>query len=263
MAKNWEYTAGIIWPFLVRAAINRDKLTYSDLAPIIKTNPLSVGKALEPIQDYCIDYKLPPLTSIVVGKTTGIPGGGFIAWDVNDIETAYEKVFSHPWQLVENPFEGFYKNDSTDSLADEIIENPKKAEAIYQRVKVRGTAQAIFRSALLKAYENKCAICGFSFTEALEAAHIVPWSKSNNAERISPNNGILLCSNHHKLFDSEIIKINSEFKILHNNNEKKKYSKVDKMVTIEMNLKTIQLPRQKKLHPSIDLINKRNNKNAY
>lgn len=263
MAKNWEYAAGVLWPVLANAATKRNKLIYSDLASIINTNPLSVGKALEPIQAYCIDYKLPPLTSIVVGKTTGIPGGGFIAWDVDDIETAYKKVFSYPWQLVENPFEGFYKNDSTDSLADEIIENPSKAEAIYQRIKVRGTAQAIFRSALLKAYENKCAICGFSFTEALEAAHIVPWSKSNNAERLSPNNGILLCSNHHKLFDSGIIKINSEFKMLHNDNKKKNYTKVDKIVTIEMNLKTIQLPREKKLHPSVDLINKRNHENEH
>lgn len=263
MAKNWEYAAGVLWSVFVNAAKNKTLLKYSDLAPKIETNPLSVGKALEPIQAYCLDYKLPPLTSIVIGKMTGIPGSGFIAWDVDDIETAYEKVFSYPWQLVNNPFEGFNENDSTDSLADEIIENPTKAETIYQRVKVRGTAQAIFRSVLLKAYENKCAICSFSFTEALEAAHIVPWSKSNNAEKISPNNGILLCSNHHKLFDSGIIKINTEFKIFHNDNKKKNYSEVDQILTIEMNHKTIQLPKEKKLQPSVDLINKRNQQNEH
>lgn len=251
MAKNWEYAAGILWPCLVEAAKNKNKLLYSDLAPKINTNSLSVGKALEPIQAYCIDNRLPPLSAIVVGKTTRMPGSGFIAWDVDDIETAYEKVFNYHWELEKNPFEGFNENDTTDSLADEIIKDPKKAEEVYQKVKVRGIAQKIFRSVLLRAYENKCAICGFSFIEGLEAAHIIPWSKSNYADRISPSNGILLCSNHHKLFDSGIIKINSEFKILHYENKKKKYSKADKIATLEMNLKTIQLPKQKNLYPSI------------
>ncbi len=258
MAKNWEYAAGILWPVLVRAAKRKDKPSYSDLAPIIGTNPLSVGKALEPIQAYCMEYKLPPLSAIVVGKTTGVPGGGFIAWDVDDIETAYGMVFNHPWQLVENPFEGFDENDSTDSLADEIIKNPKTAKEIYQRVKVRGTAQAIFRSALLKAYECKCAICGLSFKEALDAAHIVPWSKSSNEERLSPSNGILLCSNHHKLFDCGIIKINTGFQVLHEVIERNSYSKADRLATIEVSLQTISLPKSEHLHPSVELINKRN-----
>ncbi|MFM5204250.1 hypothetical protein ACEUAW_08155 [Aeromonas veronii] len=88
MSKNWIHAAGILWPVLVVAAKNREKPIYKELAPLISTNPLSVGKALEHVQSFCMESKLPPLSAIVVSKTTGLPGGGFIAWDIDDIDTA-------------------------------------------------------------------------------------------------------------------------------------------------------------------------------
>ena len=257
MSKNWEYAASILWPVLVAAAKDRNKPIYKDLAPLINTNPLSVGNALEPIQAYCMDSKLPPLSAIVVGKTTGLPGGGFIAWDIDDIDTAFEKVFNHPWESVQNPFGGFDKSDTIETLSNELVETPSKAKEIYAKVKVRGTAQHIFRAALLKAYECKCAICGLGFKEALEAAHIIPWSKAKPEERISPCNGVLLCSNHHKLFDSGSIQITTEFKVLYN--EKGiNYSEADRAATIDFNLKSLRLPKNEDIRPSVDLIYKRN-----
>lgn len=257
MSKNWEYAAGILWPVLVAAAKDRRKPIYKELAPLINTNPLSVGNALEPIQAYCMDSKLPPLSSIVVGKTTGLPGGGFIAWDIDDIDTAFEKVFSHPWESLQNPFGGFSENDTIETLSDELIKKPSKAKEIYAKIKVRGTVQHIFRAALLKAYDCKCAICGFSFKEVLEAAHIVPWSKAKPEERISPCNGILLCSNHHKLFDGGIIRITAELVILYKE-EGRNYSETDKSATVAFNSKPLRLPKDINLRPSTNLINRRN-----
>lgn len=57
--QNWEYAAGLVWPLLIKAAARREKLTYGNVASIIKTNPLSVGLALGPIQDFCLDGHLP------------------------------------------------------------------------------------------------------------------------------------------------------------------------------------------------------------
>lgn len=259
MAKNWEHAAGVLWPILVDAAKEERNPTYSELAPLINTNPLSVGRALGPILFHCMDYRLPPLTSIVVGKNTGIPGDGFRAWDVDDIDSAYEMVYQYDWSVINNPFEGFGENDTTESLSATLIESPEKSKAIYNKIKVRGPAQAVFRAALLKAYDNECAICGLSFTEALEAAHILPWSKSSHGERISPSNGLLLCASHHKLFDAGWLKINEDLKVIHVDEEydDNYYGEADKAATVDFDNKLLTLPEDKRLWPSLGLIRKR------
>ena len=257
MSKNWEYAASLLWPVLVAAAKDKRKPTYGELASLINTNPLSVRNALEPIQSYCMDSKLPPLSAVVVNKTTGLPGGGFIAWDIDDIDTAYETVFNFSWATIPNPFGGFSKSDTIETLSDELIQSPDNAKEIYTKVKVRGIAQNIFRAALLRAYDCKCAICGFGFMEALEAAHIIPWSKAKPEERISPRNGLLLCSNHHKLFDSGVLIITEDLDILHVTSGHN-YSEADRAATVLFSSKSLRLPKNTAVWPSLELIKKRN-----
>lgn len=73
-----------------------------------------------------------------------------------------------------------------------------------------------FREKVLRAYEYRCAICGFDIrmdnsTIALEAAHI-KWHQANGAE--TENNGLALCALHHKLFDRGAFTLTNEFEIL-------------------------------------------------
>ena len=82
MGKNWNYAAGIIWPMLTERASHKKTITYGEIAPHVGTVPLGVGKALGPIQDYCLEMNIPPLTSIVIRQDVKIPGDGFIAWNV-------------------------------------------------------------------------------------------------------------------------------------------------------------------------------------
>ena len=60
-----------------------------------------------------------------------------------------------------------------------------------------------FRPSVLRAYENRCAVCGFDVRLrdhpiALEAAHI-RWHMSGGPDK--EENGLALCVLHHKLFD--------------------------------------------------------------
>jgi putative restriction endonuclease len=60
-----------------------------------------------------------------------------------------------------------------------------------------------FRQRVLKAYEYRCAVCGFdvrlgSVSIALDAAHI-RWHQAGGPE--TENNGLALCVLHHKTFD--------------------------------------------------------------
>jgi putative restriction endonuclease len=72
-----------------------------------------------------------------------------------------------------------------------------------------------FRHRILRAYEFQCAVCGFNVRigdslVALEAAHI-KWHQAGGPDL--ENNGIALCSLHHKLFDRGAFTISEDMKL--------------------------------------------------
>lgn len=73
--------------------------------------------------------------------------------------------------------------------------------------------QSAFRQALLSKRPNRCAITGTSELSVLEAAHIIPYAE-RFADRDKPENGLLLRSDIHKLFDAHLISINPETKAI-------------------------------------------------
>jgi putative restriction endonuclease len=255
---NWEYAAGKVWPVLTDAARESRLVTYGDIAPTIPTNPLSVGRALGPIQSFCLENRLPPLTAIVVGKNTKVPGDGFIAWDVDDLESAHKKVFDYDWSLVKNPYHSFGPTDTVEILGEALANQPAQGEEIFRRVNDRGIFQKIFRIALLKLY-GKCSMCGLTFEDALEAAHIVPWSKCTVAERSDVTNGMLLCATHHKLFDSGWMTISDAYKIEYSDMEMQlgPYSASDTSLTTELHDKLLHLPEGQENWPAISYFMKR------
>jgi len=101
MAKNWKRAAGILWPVLVKAAKNKETLEYGeDIAPILgydpKTQAQPVRYALGPIQDFCVEHKLPRLTTLVVDRE-GDHGSGFLGGSLDD-------VYEFDWGYIGNPF---------------------------------------------------------------------------------------------------------------------------------------------------------------
>lgn len=73
-----------------------------------------------------------------------------------------------------------------------------------------------FRSQVLVAYEYRCAVCGMDLrignsTVGLEAAHIM-WYQADGPDAL--NNGIALCSLHHKLFDFGAFTVDRKWRVL-------------------------------------------------
>ena len=73
-----------------------------------------------------------------------------------------------------------------------------------------------FRAKILKAYEYKCAVCGFDVRlrnqpVALEASHI-KWRQAEGPD--TEVNGLALCSLHHKLFDRGAFTLSAQFEVL-------------------------------------------------
>lgn len=134
----------------------------------------------------------------------------------------------------------------------------------FTEKKVRGIAQKIFREAILQSYDYKCAFCDFSFVFALEALHIIPWSNASKSERMDVRNGVLLCANHHKLFDSGWLTINDDYTINYcDPNEKKvPYSKYDSLLCTSFHKKKMHLPLEKRHWPNKRYLQKHRKTNA-
>lgn len=95
-----------------------------------------------------------------------------------------------------------------ESLDENIISDNKRDQE----------KQAKFRAELLlEAKEHNqegCWLCGRQVNELLEAAHIIPFSKEGSFER---DNGMLLCRNHHSLFDNNYFLIRTNGRVYINN----------------------------------------------
>ncbi|WP_028862783.1 HNH endonuclease [Psychromonas aquimarina] len=101
------------------------------------------------------------------------------------------------------------------SLNNDIEEILKDGDttATYKAVLVNTRlGQGKFRTDLIDHWQG-CALTGYSNTDFLIASHIKPWSKSNDIERLDPNNGFLLLANIDKAFDRGYITFTDKGKI--------------------------------------------------
>jgi hypothetical protein len=88
-----------IWQVLIGAAHHRQTITYDMLNELIDMGgTIVLSKPLDLIMQYCRDHDLPPLTVLVVGKHTGVPGPGLTT--VTDTDADRERVFGYPWYAL-------------------------------------------------------------------------------------------------------------------------------------------------------------------
>lgn len=96
------------------------------------------------------------------------------------------------------------KNEGVDDIEFVDRENePNSIERIQQSIILR-RGQPKFRKDLLIAYNKTCAVTGCDAEEALEAAHIIPYSETGDNEIC---NGLLLRADIHTLYDLNLIAI--------------------------------------------------------
>ena len=94
-------------------------------------------------------------------------------------------------------------------LADAVSgSSPLEAE-LARRYVLRETLQRVhqpvFRAAVMRAYDQRCAVCALRHGELLDAAHIV--GDREELGIASVRNGLALCKIHHAAFDSNILGI--------------------------------------------------------
>lgn len=65
----------------------------------------------------------------------------------------------------------------------------------------RRVGQELFREALIDRWDGRCAVTGLAVPELLRASHAKPWAAATDAERLDPDNGLLLAPHLDLLFD--------------------------------------------------------------
>ena len=70
---------------------------------------------------------------------------------------------------------------------------------------------ARFRNAVLKAYRDRCAVCGLRLRPLLDAAHVVP--DRDPQPLIAIREGLALCATHHRAFDAHILRYDAEYRV--------------------------------------------------
>ncbi len=143
------------------------------------------------------------------------------------------------------------KNNNTE--IDKYI--PKGIDKIVE-VKQR-VNQHLFRKMVLSNYDETCIICKLNHPKLLVASHIIPWAK-NKKERLTPHNGICLCSIHDKSFDTGLISIDGNLKLLISKELRKINNTSFKSFFENYENKVLNLP--KKFYPSLEFLNFHNKK---
>lgn len=123
------------------------------------------------------------------------------------------------------------------------VTSAKRDEAVrFRTAEVeQRVGQPEFRTALLRVYENTCAITGCRVDEVLEAAHIQPVKKQGGH---SLKNGLLLRADLHNLFDRGLLTIDRRYRVHldHSVRSAKEYSKLHGQQLVKIPMKADDQP---------------------
>jgi len=94
-----------------------------------------------------------------------------------------------------------------DADIDAAVAPARRVEIVETR---RAARDAQFRRRVLRAYENRCAVCGVQL-RLLDAAHVLPVDQPGSTD--DTNNGVALCALHHRAYDRALIAFDPTYAI--------------------------------------------------
>lgn len=255
---DWHEVAARTWDVLTEHALQKHQLYYSELADRLDIHHRLVRIPLDLLQDYCLEQGLPPLTILVISRSSDLPGSGFIAAPAEALAEKLRDVLEWPWHEEPNPY-GFARDGTTmRELVDRVLSGPEEAREVLEQVPGRGPQQGLFRRALLDAYRGRCAFSGSTLEATLEASHIVPWAEATQEERIDVQNGLLLNAYFHRLFDQHVLRVDEHYKLsLTAGFELEQLSDFDQRAIEPILGETLRFPRHKQFFPRRDYLLRR------
>ncbi|EHJ9984788.1 phosphorothioated DNA-binding restriction endonuclease [Vibrio alginolyticus] len=162
--------------------------------------------------------------------------------------SSYQSLISNP-EMIEKIASKLIQDNFPDTLQEELF--VRFGFEVDTSTKQRDPN---FRTNVLRAYNYRCAVCGFDLAldtipVGIEAAHI-KWKQFFGPCEVS--NGIALCSIHHKALDRGVITFNSDLKV-QVSPAATGGTMVERLIW-DYESKQIVLPRDASLYPSEDAI---------
>jgi hypothetical protein len=127
---------------------------------------------------------------------------------------------------------------SEDLLVPDDFTGETRRVVTEQRIK-----QHFFRRAVLSSYRGRCCMSGLSETRLLIASHIVPWSK-DKTNRLNPSNGLCLSAIHDRAFDTGLIALTDDWRVVVSNELRKRDEPFVKQVLLPLEGQQIELPER-------------------
>jgi putative restriction endonuclease len=169
-------------------------------------------------------------------------------WETEKFINIEDYDVTFPVQVVKikyfTTYDPFYnlQENSSDFCIIGAPRNDKQNISINSRY-----GQAEFRGKVLRAYDNQCCISGETIPEILEAAHIQEYRNINSNH---VQNGLLLRTDLHRLYDNGLIYIDENYVINISN-------QISSPHYIQYHDKLIKLPSNLHEYPSKDALAKR------
>ncbi|MBF0244706.1 MAG: HNH endonuclease [Planctomycetes bacterium] len=137
--------------------------------------------------------------------------GGFPEEVYRKLQGDPNKIHHEAQSLLEAHFPESYHDDILQAVGLGDLENAAETRKTVERRK----RDPKFREIIIRAYEFKCAVCGLDLrldnvNLCLEAAHI-KWHQAGGPD--IHQNGLCLCSLHHKAFDRGAFTLSSDYHI--------------------------------------------------
>ncbi len=143
-------------------------------------------------------------------KQKSYPTKGFCSAAMKNLIGYYESCKYEAANII------LQSSHSATSLSKKLIKlydlNDSYGEDAVRETKAR-IGQDFFRSMLLKNYNSKCAITGLDVPQVLRASHIVAWA-DDKANRMNPENGILLSATYDAAFDKHLISFDEDYRMI-------------------------------------------------
>jgi putative restriction endonuclease len=133
----------------------------------------------------------------------------FLLWYVQDGQTL------HDVDEDANEVSGLIEASPEEEAG--VVAGASTPEQLARRVQLveimRAFRDARFRPLVLQAYGNRCAVCGTAL-KLVDAAHIVPVSDRRGTDDVT--NGIALCRLHHGAYDTGLLGVQSNYRVVVN-----------------------------------------------
>ena len=126
--------------------------------------------------------------------------------DYDDFTDNLDLLEVYRWKPSDAGMTTKSKISRTGSVSDERKRKYKKPEQTERKGLVTSrVGQGYYRQQVINKWKGKCPLTGLDALPILISSHIVPWSESDDDERLDVENGILLSPNLDALFDRHLI----------------------------------------------------------